>query len=33
VVDEVFAFSDVRRAFEKLATGAVFGKIVLDHSR
>jgi NADPH:quinone reductase-like Zn-dependent oxidoreductase len=33
VVDEVFAFSDVRRAFEKLAGGHVFGKIVLDHTR
>lgn len=33
VVDEVIAFTDVRRAFEKLASGAVFGKIVLDHTR
>jgi D-arabinose 1-dehydrogenase-like Zn-dependent alcohol dehydrogenase len=33
VVDEVVAFSDVRAAFEKLARGAAFGKIVLDHSR
>jgi NADPH:quinone reductase-like Zn-dependent oxidoreductase len=33
VVDEVFAFSDVRSAFEKLASGNVFGKLVLDHSR
>ena len=33
VVDEVFAFSDVRSAFEKLARGSVFGKIVLDHTR
>jgi NADPH:quinone reductase-like Zn-dependent oxidoreductase len=33
VVDEVFAFSDVRSAFEKLASGEVFGKIVLDHTR
>jgi NADPH:quinone reductase-like Zn-dependent oxidoreductase len=33
VVDEVFGFSDVRLAFEKLASGNVFGKIVLDHSR
>jgi NADPH:quinone reductase-like Zn-dependent oxidoreductase len=33
VVDEVFAFADVRAAFEKLHRGNVFGKIVLDHSR
>lgn len=33
VVDEVFAFSDVRAAFEKLHGGDVFGKIVLDHTR
>jgi NADPH:quinone reductase-like Zn-dependent oxidoreductase len=33
VVDEVFAFSDVRAAFEKLYRGDVFGKIVLDHTR
>jgi len=33
VVDEVFPFSDVRSAFEKLAGGNVFGKLVLDHTR
>ncbi len=33
VVDEVFAFSDVRSAFAKLAGGNVFGKLVLDHTR
>lgn len=33
VIDEVFAFSDARHAFEKLASGSVFGKIVLDHAR
>jgi NADPH:quinone reductase-like Zn-dependent oxidoreductase len=33
VVDEVFGFNDARAAFEKLAGGAIFGKIVLDHSR
>jgi len=33
VVDEVFGFSDARAAFEKLASGAIFGKIALDHSR
>ncbi len=33
VVDEVLGFTDVRKAFEKLERGDVFGKIVLDHSR
>jgi NADPH:quinone reductase-like Zn-dependent oxidoreductase len=33
VVDEVFPFSDVRAAFEKLAAGSTFGKLVLDHTR
>jgi NADPH:quinone reductase-like Zn-dependent oxidoreductase len=33
IVDEVFAFSDVRSAFAKLHSGDVFGKIVLDHTR
>ena len=33
VVDEVFAFSDVRAAFEQLESGDVFGKVVLDHTR
>ncbi len=33
VVDEVFAFSDARLAFEKLHRGNVFGKIVLDQTR
>jgi NADPH:quinone reductase-like Zn-dependent oxidoreductase len=33
VVDEVVPFSQARSAFEKLASGNVFGKIVLDHSR
>jgi NADPH:quinone reductase-like Zn-dependent oxidoreductase len=33
IIDEVFALSDARRAFEKLASGNVFGKIVLDHTR
>ncbi|MEV6968888.1 zinc-binding dehydrogenase [Hamadaea sp. NPDC051192] len=32
VIDEVFAFADARQAFEKLATGDVFGKLVLAHS-
>jgi NADPH:quinone reductase-like Zn-dependent oxidoreductase len=33
VVDSVLGFSQVREAFEKLNTGDVFGKIVLDHTR
>ncbi|MGE5826932.1 MAG: zinc-binding dehydrogenase [Micromonosporaceae bacterium] len=32
VVDSVFGFSDVRAAFEKLNSGQVFGKVVLDHT-
>ncbi|NUT22645.1 MAG: zinc-binding dehydrogenase [Hamadaea sp.] len=32
VIDEVLPFADVRQAFEKLATGDVFGKLVLTHS-
>jgi NADPH:quinone reductase-like Zn-dependent oxidoreductase len=33
VVDSVLGFSQVRQAFERLHTGDVFGKIVLDHTR
>lgn len=33
VVDSVFGFSEVQRAFERLHSGAVFGKVVLDHTR
>jgi NADPH:quinone reductase-like Zn-dependent oxidoreductase len=33
VVDTVLGFSQVREAFEKLDSGDVFGKIVLDHTR
>lgn len=33
VIDSVFGFSEVRKAFEKLRSGNVFGKIVLDHTR
>ena len=33
VVDSEFGFSEVRDAFAKLASGDVFGKITLDHSR
>jgi NADPH:quinone reductase-like Zn-dependent oxidoreductase len=31
VIDEVFGFADARQAFEKLNSGAVFGKLVLTH--
>jgi len=33
VVDTVLGFTQVREAFEKLDSGDVFGKIVLDHTR
>jgi NADPH:quinone reductase-like Zn-dependent oxidoreductase len=33
VIDSTFAFSDARSAFERLADGDVFGKIVIDHTR
>jgi NADPH:quinone reductase-like Zn-dependent oxidoreductase len=33
IVDTVFGFSQVREAFEKLYSGDVFGKVVLDHTR
>jgi NADPH:quinone reductase-like Zn-dependent oxidoreductase len=33
IIDSVYAFSDARSAFERLASGDCFGKIVLDHSR
>jgi NADPH:quinone reductase-like Zn-dependent oxidoreductase len=33
IIDTVYGFTDVRRAFEQLESGSVFGKIVLDHSR
>jgi hypothetical protein len=29
----VYGFSDVRGAFERLASGDVFGKVVLEHTR
>jgi NADPH:quinone reductase-like Zn-dependent oxidoreductase len=32
VVDQVFPFEDARQAFEKLNSGDVFGKLVLQHS-
>jgi NADPH:quinone reductase-like Zn-dependent oxidoreductase len=31
VVDSVYPFGEVRQAFERLASGEVFGKIVLEH--
>lgn len=33
IVDSVYAFGEARAAFERLHTGDVFGKLVLDHSR
>jgi NADPH:quinone reductase-like Zn-dependent oxidoreductase len=33
VIDSTFASSEARPAFERLHTGAVFGKVVLDHTR
>jgi NADPH:quinone reductase-like Zn-dependent oxidoreductase len=33
IIDSVHGFSDVRGAFERLASGDVFGKVVLDHTR
>jgi D-arabinose 1-dehydrogenase-like Zn-dependent alcohol dehydrogenase len=32
LIDSVIPFSEVRTAFEKLHTGDVFGKLVLDHT-
>ncbi|MEU4559679.1 zinc-binding dehydrogenase [Actinoplanes sp. NPDC023936] len=31
VIDATFGFGEVERAFERLASGAVFGKVVIDH--
>jgi NADPH:quinone reductase-like Zn-dependent oxidoreductase len=33
IIDQVYGFSDVDKAFERLASGDVFGKVVLDHTR
>jgi NADPH:quinone reductase-like Zn-dependent oxidoreductase len=33
IIDSEYAFSDARSAFERLESGAAFGKIVLDHTR
>ena len=32
VIDSVHPFSDVRAAFERLHSGDVFGKVVIDHT-
>ena len=32
VIDSVHPFSDPRAAFERLRSGDVFGKVVLDHT-
>jgi NADPH:quinone reductase-like Zn-dependent oxidoreductase len=33
IIDSVYAFSDARSAFERLESGDVFGKVILDHTR
>jgi NADPH:quinone reductase-like Zn-dependent oxidoreductase len=33
LIDSEYAFSDVRSAFERLESGEVFGKLVLDHTK
>ena len=33
VIDSVYGFTEVREAFARLASGEVFGKVVIDHSR
>ncbi len=33
VIDTVFGFSEAGAAFAKLASGHIFGKIALDHTR
>ncbi|HEY8451687.1 MAG TPA: zinc-binding dehydrogenase [Natronosporangium sp.] len=33
VVDSVFGFSEAEAAFARLASGEIFGKVVLDHTR
>lgn len=33
VVDSTYGFSEVRDAFTRLASGDIFGKVVLDHTR
>ena len=32
VIDSVFPFAEAREAFERLHSGEVFGKVVLDHT-
>jgi NADPH:quinone reductase-like Zn-dependent oxidoreductase len=33
IIDSVHPFSDARAAFAHLASGEIFGKVVLDHTR
>jgi NADPH:quinone reductase-like Zn-dependent oxidoreductase len=33
IIDSVYGLSEVRKAFERLESGEVFGKLVLDHTR
>ena len=33
LIDSTYGFSDVRAAFERLESGEVFGKVVVDHTR
>jgi NADPH:quinone reductase-like Zn-dependent oxidoreductase len=33
IIDSQYGFSDVRAAFEHLAAGDVFGKVIIDHTR
>jgi len=33
VIDSSYGFSEVRQAFNRLASGDVFGKVVVDHTR
>jgi NADPH:quinone reductase-like Zn-dependent oxidoreductase len=33
IIDSEYGFTDVRAAFERLASGEVFGKVVVDHTR
>ncbi|HEY8472704.1 MAG TPA: zinc-binding dehydrogenase, partial [Natronosporangium sp.] len=33
VIDSEYGFTEARAAFERLASGNVFGKVVLDHTR
>ena len=33
VIDSIHGFTEIREAFARLASGAAFGKVVIDHSR